>query len=117
MTETNKENHFILAQKCEDMILYGYQALQQFPKSEKHTLAAEIKRSMMQIQRLIITANLRYYKKNTLEELDTEKAVLMSYLRLARRLGFLPPKKYEVWVAMLEEIGRMIGGWFKSIRR
>ncbi|MDI3548113.1 MAG: hypothetical protein PWR10_1765 [Halanaerobiales bacterium] len=112
-----KDGTFILAQKCEDMIFYGYKALQQFPKSEKHTLAAEMKRSMLNIQRLIITANLRYYKKNTLEELDVEKAVLMFYLRLARRLGFLPFKKYEIWAGMLEEIGRLIGGWFRSIKK
>ncbi|MDI3480775.1 MAG: hypothetical protein PWQ97_430 [Tepidanaerobacteraceae bacterium] len=110
-----KDGTFILAQKCEDMVLYGYKALQQFPKSEKHTLAAEMKKSMVNIQRLIITANMRYYKKNTIEELDIEKAILMFYLRLSRRLGFLPPKKYEIWSGMLEEIGRLIGGWFKSI--
>lgn len=99
------------------MIFYGYKALRQFPKSEKHTLAAEMKMSMLNIQRLIIRANLRYYKKNTLEELDIEKAILMFYLRLSRRLGFLPLKKYEIWTGMLEEIGRLIGGWFKSIRK
>ena len=32
-----------IRQKCEDMIEYGYQALRQFPKAEKFTLAAEIK--------------------------------------------------------------------------
>lgn len=29
--------------KVENMIVYGYSALRQFPKSEKHTLAAEIR--------------------------------------------------------------------------
>ena len=32
-----------IRQKTEDMIKYGYICLRQFPKSEKHTLAAQVK--------------------------------------------------------------------------
>lgn len=105
-----------IRQKCEDMIEYGYVALRQFPKSEKHTLAAEIKRSMFRLLSLIITCNRRYYKKTTMQELDIELDVLRSYIRLAMNLGFLPMRKYEIWAGYLNEIGKMIGGWFKSIK-
>ena len=105
-----------IRQKCEDMIEYGYQALRQFPKAEKFTLAAEIKRSMIRLLSLIITCNKRYYKKTTMQELDIELDILRSYIRLAMRLKFLPFRKYEIWAGMLNEIGRMVGGWFKSIK-
>lgn len=105
-----------IRQKCEDMIAYGYVALRQFPRSEKFTLAAEIKRSMLRLLALIITCNKRYYKKTTMQELDVELDVLRSYIRLAMTLGFLPIRKYEIWAGQLNEIGRMIGGWFKSIK-
>lgn len=55
-----------ILQKTYDMIQYGYICLRQFPKSEKYTLAAEIKQSMYRLLKLIITANKRYYKKTTL---------------------------------------------------
>ena len=105
-----------IRQKCEDMIAYGYTALQQFPKSEKHTLAADIKQSMFKLLELVIICNKKYYKKNTMQELDVELDVLRSYIRLAMTLKFLPFKKYEIWSGYLNEIGKMIGGWLKSIK-
>ena len=35
---------------------------------------------------------------------------------MARDLGYLPPKKYEVWSKMAVEVGRMVGGWIKADR-
>lgn len=106
-----------IRQKTEDMIAYAYEALRQFPKSERHTLAADIKHCMFRLLRLIIETNKRYYKKTALQEMDVELDLLRSYVRLAMSLGFLPFKKYEVWSGYLAEIGRMLGGWMKSVSR
>jgi len=50
----------ILKQKHEDMMRYGYICLRQFPKSEKHTLSAEIRQSMYEIDKHIIRATKRF---------------------------------------------------------
>lgn len=99
------------------MVRYGYICLRQFPKSEKFTLAAEMKRCMLNVMQLIIRANRKYYKKTTIQDLDVELDTLRYYVRLAKDLDFLPFKKYENWSKMLNEIGRMIGGWQKSIKQ
>ena len=99
------------------MMLYGYQALTQFPKSEKFALAVDIKRCMDQILEREIEAQKKYYKKTTLQDLDVELAKLKAYLRLAHDLRFLPLKKYELWSAKVVEIGKMLGGWLKSIKQ
>lgn len=104
-------------QKVYDMIQYGYIALRQYPKSEKFTLAADTKRSMYELLKLIIRANKRYYKKTTLQDIDIELDNLRYLVRLGNDLGFLPFKKYENWSRLLNEIGRMIGGWMKSINK
>ena len=108
-----------ILQKTYDMIQYGYVCLRQFPKSEKHTLAAEIKQSMYRLLKLIITANKRYYKKTTLQDIDVELEFLRHMIRLSAdtELHFLPFKKYENWLKMLNEIGRMLGGWIKSSKQ
>jgi len=106
----------IIEDKCRDMLLYGYQALKQFPKHEKHVLGAEIRLSMLQLQRLIITAFKRYHKKTTLTDLDIELAILKRKVRLAKDLRYLDIKKYQLWIEKLVEIGRMIGGWIKSVK-
>ena len=96
------------------MMQYAYICLRQFPKSEKFALAGEIKKIMFNLLRLIIQANKRYFKKTTLQNIDVELQTLKTYVRLSKDLGFLPPKKYEVWSKYLDEIGRMLGGWIKS---
>ena len=50
------------------------------------------------------------------QDLDVEVAKLRAYLRLSHELGFLPMKKYEVWSGMAVEIGKMLGGWLKTIK-
>jgi four helix bundle protein len=106
-----------ILQKTYDMVQYGYVCLRQFPKSEKFALAAEIKGVMARLLRLIVRANKRYHKKTTLQDVDIELATLRTYVRLAKDLKFLPFRKYENWAKMLDEIGRMLGGWIKSTKQ
>ena len=106
----------LVQQKIYDMILYAYPALEQMPKSQKFSLAQDMKHCMDQIMRLTIAANKKYTKRTTLQELDVEIAALKVYLRIAYDLKYLPPKKYEVWSGMMVEIGKMVGGWIRSQR-
>lgn len=99
------------------MIAYGYVALRQFPKAERHVLSQEIRQGLWRLLRLVIVCNRRYYKKTTLQDLDAELDLLRSQVRLAQSLGYLPFKKYEIWSRMLDEIGRMVGGWIKTARQ
>ena len=106
----------LVQQKIYDMILYAYPALEQMPKSQKFSLAQDMKHCMDKIMRLTIAANKKYTKRTTLQELDVEIAALKVYLRIAYDLKYLPPKKYEVWSGMMVEIGKMVGGWIRSQR-
>ena len=106
-----------ILQKTFDMINYAYPALAQYPKGEKFALVADIKRCMDVMLERIIEANKKYYKKTTLQELDVEVEKLKAYVRLSYNLGFLPPKKYEQWSGLVVEIGRIVGGWIKSVSK
>src|SRR5690554_2503288 len=98
------------------MIHYGYSAMRNFPKSEKHVLCAEIRQAMYGLLRLVIVVNRRYHKKTTIQDLDAQLDLLRSLVRISHELGFLPFKQYEKWAKMNAEIGRMIGGWLSSAR-
>ena len=104
-----------ILQKITDMMEYGYQVVTQFPKSEKFALVIDIKRCMHTMLERAIEAQKKYYKKTTLQELDVEIAKLKIYMRLSMNLGFLPFKKYEAWAEMVVEIGKMLGGWLKTV--
>ena len=105
-----------ILQKIFDMMEYGYQAMIQFPKSEKFALVTDIKRCMDTILERCIEAQKKYFKKTTLQDMDVELLKLRAYLRLSFRLGFLPMKKYEIWSERVVEIGKMLGGWIKSVQ-
>ncbi|MZK72001.1 diversity-generating retroelement protein bAvd family protein, partial [Clostridium beijerinckii] len=47
----------IILQKTYDMINYGYQAISQFPKSEKYALGTDMKKCMHQILEYTIVAH------------------------------------------------------------
>ena len=88
-----------ILQKTFDMMNYAYPALAQYPKGEKFALVVDIKRCMDVMLERIIEANKKYYKKTTLQELDVEV------------------EKYEQWSGLVVEIGRMVGGWIKSVNK
>ncbi len=111
MTENLK-----IKQKVEDTLQYMYIALKHFPKSERFTLCADIKQSMYKIIRLIIQANKTKNKLPILYEIDTELDMLRMMIRLSMKLEFMSLKKYEVTIGYLSEVGKMLGGWIKSVK-
>ena len=115
--DPDDEEELLIVKKIFDMMEYAYLALVQFPRSEKQAIVADVKRCMDRLLERAIEANKKYYKKNTLQEMDVELAKLKKYIRLTYRLKFLPPKKYRIWTEKTKEIGRMLGGWIKSTKR
>ena len=82
-TEVKVKRDLLVQQKIYDMILYAYPALEQMPKAQKFSLAQDMKHCMDKIMRLTISANKKYTKRTTLQELDVEVAALKVYLRIA----------------------------------
>ena len=105
----------LIRQKVEAMIEYGHIAVRQFPKMERHVLGAEIRHTMWALLRFVVVCNKRYHKKTTLQDLDAELDLLRCQVRAATALGYLDIRKYEHWAKLNDEIGRMIGGWIKSM--
>lgn len=52
-----KVTDLLIRQKAEAMILWAYSALRQFPKWERHVLAAEMRRTLWSLLRLIVVCN------------------------------------------------------------
>lgn len=105
----------LIAQRIEGMIEYAYVAVRQFPKSERHVLSAQIRLACWELLRLVVIANKRYHKKTTMQDMDAAVDLLRRQIRVAHRLGFLPIRQYEHWARLIDEIGRLTGGWIKSL--
>ena len=109
--------------------------LNHFPKHEKYGLAQEIRRKMYECYGYIVEAQKRYHKKTTLTNLDVAHEQLRMFARMAFELGYFcfkdgaeatksplgtAERRYLAISRMLDELGRMIGGWIaheKSLAR
>ncbi|OOE71715.1 diversity-generating retroelement protein Avd [Salinivibrio kushneri] len=109
-------NELTIQTKTREMMTYAFSALRQFPKSERFVLAAEIRQCIYKILRLTIVASKRYHKKTTLQDLDVEVTTLRDMVRIALDLRYIDMRRYEIWQRHIAEIGKMVGGWIKSIK-
>ena len=102
-------------QKIRDMILYAESVcLPQFPREHRYTTAAFIRQNMDEVVALCIAAWKKYYKKTTLQDMDISLQQLKSRVERCYLMHILPPKWYERWSEMLNEIGRMVGGMIRT---
>lgn len=105
--------------------------LNHFPKHEKYGLAQQIRAKAYECYGLIVEAQKRYHKKTTLTSLDIAHEQLRMFIRLAFELGYFSFKdgaelaksplgaaehRYLAISRMVDELGRMIGGWMAAER-
>lgn len=113
---------FILKEKISDMMKYGMPLADTFPRRNRK-LADTMRDAMLEMYRLATRLEKKYYKKTTLEDLDIELAVLKEFVVLASDrdycgIKFSPPltmHQREVWSGYNDEIGKLIGGYKKSL--
>ena len=109
------ENEFKILQKVQDLMIYSYPILIQFPKAVKFSLAEDIRNCMNRLLELTIEESKRIVKKTTLQNMDVENEKLKIYIRVAHDLRYIDKHRYAVWSAKTVEIGKMIGGLLKSV--
>nr|WP_313974128.1 four helix bundle protein [uncultured Psychrobacter sp.] len=123
-SESNLDKKFIQTMKLLNIYL------NHFPSHEKHGLALKIRQTAYEMYDYIVEAQKRYHKKTTLTNLDIKHEQLRMQVRLAFELSYfghpktekmsvqkLNAKLYLVISASIDEIGKIIGGWIKSLKQ
>lgn len=113
---------FHLRERIEEMILYAWEPVTQFPRKDR-ALADKLKELMTDLYELSIQIDNRNMRKTTANNLDDKLDVLRGFVRLAanKKLhgGKYPPPltmhQYEVWARYNDEIGRILGGYLKTL--
>ena len=105
--------------------------LNHFPKYEKYALSNRLRNTAYELYDLITEGQKRYFKKTTLTQLDIMHEKLRMQLYLAFELEYFQFKdgrrvveskiknaerRYLTISAMVDELGKMIGGWIKKIK-
>ena len=115
---------FWLREKTKEMLKYGYPLTMQFPRKSKE-LADEMRHCMISIYKLTVELDKKCYKKTTTQTLDVELAVLRELVVMASDKDYYggknqPPltmHQREVWAKMNDEIGRLLGGYLKTLKQ
>ncbi len=104
----------IIYQKVYDFMGYFFPIVERFPKFEKFALCSQLKNCVLDIARLIIRANKSRYRKAILYEIDIKLEELKMLVRFSHQRKYLSMKSWEHSTRLLEEVGRLLGGWIKS---
>lgn len=105
--------------------------LNHFPKHERFGICLHIRQTAYETYALIIEAQKRYHKKTTLCNLDIKHEQLRMMIALAYEMGYFAFKdgrvakdgngheahRYCALSLMVDELGRMIGGWIAHERQ
>jgi cytosine/adenosine deaminase-related metal-dependent hydrolase len=100
-----------------DFLLWLLPQATKFPRAYRFTLAERVQRRALDFQETLIAAGLRRGpdREARLREADAQLAQLRQTVRLCKDLALLTLKQYEHAAERLAEIGRLLGGWQKSI--
>jgi len=89
-----------------------------FPKQEKYTLGQMVEKTILEMLEKILVANYapKYQKCQALQLVSQKNDLLKYLIRLAYDIRCLNSKKYLYLEKEVIEIGKMLGGWLKSVR-
>lgn len=95
---------------------YGLRSI--VPKADRYTLWQRAENLILDILEGILLASQlpKSGKLRPLEEVSTKLNILRVFLRLAKDVKALDIKKLVVLQEDVDEIGRMLGGWIKSVK-
>jgi hypothetical protein len=85
-----------------------------FPRSQRFVLATRLQETVLRFQERLIEAGRSAEPAPILSRADNDLAKLRLYMRLCRDLELIKFNQYEHGQRMVNEIGRLMGGWRKT---
>jgi len=108
----------MLFQKSYDFYCHLYENLRTVPKRDRYTWGERSEKIALEI--LILSMRTEYSthveKKECLRKLSLQIDTLKVLLRLGDDLKIFDHKRYIVRSGELVEMGKMVGGWLKTLR-
>lgn len=88
-----------------------------FPKQERYTLGQKIENTILEVLELTLSASHTGIYKNEILRKTNNKIDLLKYLfRLAHETESIKMKNYLILEEAIIEIGKIIGGWLRSLK-
>jgi len=99
-----------------DLLTWLLPAADKFPKAQRFVVTGRLTGAALDMQEALFHANARRRgdRLACLRDADAHLDVLRLYLRLAYHWRWLSSGQYEHVSRMVEEIGRLLGGWLRQ---
>jgi len=96
--------------------MHGYRGA--VPKADRHTLWQRIESLTLEaLEGILLASQLsKTQKLQPLEQVSVKLNMLRVLLRLAKDIKAIDLKKYATLEMIVDEMGRMLGGWIKSVK-
>ena len=97
-----------------DLLKWAIPTLKKFPRDQRFLLGERIEKHILDVLELLIHANYSKDKLGHLREANLKIEVLRFLWRLSMDLKYLSTRRYEFVSKLLNDIGRLVGGWIKQ---
>jgi four helix bundle protein len=100
-----------------DLLTWLLPASENFPRSQRFVVTQRLQKSVLDFQELIIEANNQRgaFRAEKLRLADSELRKARLYLRLCEKWDWMSANQYRHVSVMVAEIGRLLGGWLKTV--
>jgi hypothetical protein len=99
--------------------LYGAvsASLPLFPKTQRYTLGGRIEQTILDLLELLFSIPLATNRLPILKQMSIKTDLLKTLLRLSKDTHSLSIGRYLELQAVLQEIGKMLGGWMRATKQ
>jgi len=113
-----KEFNILIFKKSYNLYKIFYSYRKTIPKQDRYTLWQRCENLILDILENILKAShlLKTDKLPVLEQASLKLNLLRIFLRLCKEIRIINNKKYIILQEIIDEIGRMLGGWIKSTK-
>lgn len=102
--------------KTYDFVAWLIPLTLKFPRRQRFVLAAALQQDALRFQGLLIEATHQAAPRARLLDADAELDKLRTHLRMCLDLQLVSGGQYEHAAKQLTELGRLLGGWLKTLR-
>ncbi len=101
--------------RCDELVLWVLRATVRYPRHYRASLGKATQEAVLALQRHLVAAARRRDKRSALQAADEALHELRLLLRQGHALGLMTMGQYEHVARLVDEVGRLIGGWRKKL--
>jgi len=115
MASRREHEELVVLTKTYDLILWSCHHTGKFPRNHRFVLGERMERNLYDLLETLIRAKYTRQRQGLLENANLTLEILRFQMRLAKDLQCLKVESYGFATKAIDEIGRLVGGWLKTV--